>query len=122
MEDNRDAAETLRDVLELSGHEVMLAFSGPEGVAAARRAPPEVVLCDIGLPGFDGYAVARALWQDPVTAAARLIALTGYGREEDRRRSQEAGFEQYLVKPINLAALEELLVAMPAARLPQEPV
>src|SRR5206468_2269066 len=68
VEDNRDAAETLRDVLELSGHEVMLAFSGPEGVAAARRVPPEVVLCDIGLPGFDGYAVARALRQDPATA------------------------------------------------------
>jgi len=81
-----------------------------------------VVLCDIGLPGFDGYAVARALRQDPATAAARLIALTGYGHEEDRRRSQEAGFEQYLIKPINLAALEELLVVLPAARLPQEPV
>ena len=118
VEDNRDAAETLRDVLELSGHEVMLAFSGPEGVAAARRVPPEVVLCDIGLPGFDGYAVAQALRQDPVTAAARLIALTGYGHEEDRCRSQEAGFERYLVKPVNLAALEGLLAALPAARLP----
>ena len=96
----------------------MLAFSGPEGVAVARRVPPEVVLCDIGLPGFDGYALAQALRQDQATAAARLIALTGYGHEEDRCRSQEAGFEQYLVKPVNVAALEGLLAALPAARLP----
>jgi CheY-like chemotaxis protein len=118
VEDNRDAAETLRDVLELSGHQVTLAFSGPEGVAAARRVQPEVVLCDIGLPGFDGYAVAQALRQDQTTAAARLIALTGYGHEEDRRRSQEAGFEQYMVKPVNFVDLERLLAAGPPARLP----
>jgi signal transduction histidine kinase len=118
VEDNRDAAETLRDVLELSGHQVTLAFSGPEGVAAARRVQPEVVLCDIGLPGFDGYAVARALRQDQATAAAHLVALTGYGHEEDRCRSLEAGFEQYLVKPVNFADLERLLAVGPPARLP----
>ena len=116
MEDTRDAAETLRDVLELSGHEVALAFSGPEGVAAARSVRPEVVLCDLGLPGFDGYAVARAVRQDPVTAAARLIALSGYGQEEDRRRSREAGFDQHLVKPVNFTELEGLLGAPPAER------
>jgi signal transduction histidine kinase len=116
VEDNRDAAETLRDVLELSGHEVALAFSGPEGVAAARSVRPEVVLCDLGLPGFDGYAVARAVRQDPATAAARLIALSGYGHEEDRRRSREAGFDQHLVKPVNFTELEGLLGAPPAER------
>ena len=80
VEDNPDAAETLRDLLELSGHEVSVAHCGPEGLDAARRLQPEVVLCDIGLPGMDGYAVAAALRQDPGTSSARLIAVTGYGR------------------------------------------
>src|SRR5205807_6743794 len=92
VEDNREAAETLRDVLELSGHEVSLAFSGPEGVLTARTLQPDVVLCDIGLPGMDGYQVAQAVRQDPAIAATHLIAVSGYGQEEDRQRSHEAGF------------------------------
>jgi CheY-like chemotaxis protein len=115
VEDNPLAAETLRDLLELSGHTVDVAFSGPAGVEAARRVQPEVVLCDIGLPGMDGYAVAKAVRRDPATADARLIALSGYGQEEDRRRSAESGFEQHLVKPVNYADLERLLAAVPTA-------
>jgi CheY-like chemotaxis protein len=115
VEDNRAAAETLRDLLELSGHTVTLASSGPAGVEAARRLRPEVVLCDIGLPGMDGYDVAQAVRRDPETADVRLIALTGYGQEEDRRRSEEAGFEQHLVKPINFHDLERLLATAPSA-------
>jgi CheY-like chemotaxis protein len=109
VEDNHDVAETVRDLLRLDGHEVELAATGPAGVAAARRFRPEVVLCDIGLPGCDGYEVARALRQDPATASARLIAISGYGQEEDERCSHEAGFERHLTKPVHPADLQHLL-------------
>jgi PAS domain S-box-containing protein len=109
VEDNHDAAETLRILLELFGHEVEVAHSGPEGVEASRRRQPDVVLCDIGLPGLDGYGVARAVRQDPATAGARLIAITGYGSDEDRRRSREAGFDLHLTKPVDPADLQPLL-------------
>jgi CheY-like chemotaxis protein len=100
VEDNRDAADSLRLLLALYGYEVAVAYCGHDGVRAAERHRPDVVLCDIGLPGLDGYAVARKLRQNPSTAKARLIAVTAYGRDEDRRRSQEAGFERHLVKPV----------------------
>jgi signal transduction histidine kinase/ActR/RegA family two-component response regulator len=109
VEDNQDAAESLKSVLELEGHEVHLAFTGPAGVAAARQLQPEVVLCDLGLPGMDGFAVAAALRQEPATAATRLIAVTGYGQEEDRHHCQEAGFDEHLVKPVDFEQLERLL-------------
>jgi PAS domain S-box-containing protein len=111
VEDNLDAAETLRDLLELSGHEVAVAYSGTAGVDTARQFWPEVVLCDLGLPGMDGYAVAAELRRDPVTAAARLIAVTGYGQEEDRRHCREAGFDLCLTKPVDPTELERLLAA-----------
>ena len=72
---------------------------------------PEVVICDIGLPGLDGYGVAAALRRNPDTASARLIALTGYGQDEDRRRAREAGFDEHLTKPADPTALEALLAA-----------
>jgi len=100
VEDNRDAADSLRLLLGLYGYEVAVAYSGHDGVQAAVQGRPDVVLCDIGLPGLDGYAVARRLRQNPSTAKARLIAVTAYGRDEDRRRSHEAGFERHLVKPV----------------------
>jgi CheY-like chemotaxis protein len=109
VEDNADAAATMRDFLELSGHEVELASSGTDGVKAALRFHPEIVLCDLGLPGMDGYQVAAALKQDPDTASAKLIAVTGYGRDEDRRKSKEAGFDQHLTKPVDLVQLRHLL-------------
>lgn len=109
IEDNLDAAETLCFLLESSGYEVEVAHSGLTGVAAARRFHPHVVLCDIGLPELDGYGVASELRRDPSTASARLIALSGYGQEEDRRRSREAGFEMHLVKPVSLKDLERVV-------------
>jgi PAS domain S-box-containing protein len=109
VEDHRDAADSLRLVLEASGHRVEVAYTGPDGVRAAAASRPEVVICDIGLPGLDGYAVARALRRHPATAAARLIALTGYGTDDDRRRAEEAGFDDHLIKPADPAALEALL-------------
>ena len=101
VEDNRNAADSLRLLLGLYGYEVAVAYCGHVGVRAAERHRPDVVLCDIGLPGLDGYAVARRLRGNPATVQARLIAVTAYGRDEDRRRSHEAGFERHLVKPVD---------------------
>jgi CheY-like chemotaxis protein len=112
VEDNRDAAEMLKTLLELYGYEVGVAYTGPDGVAAARGTRPDVVVCDIGLPGLDGFGVARTLRGDPETAAARLIAVTGYGRAEDRERVLSAGFDEHLVKPVDPDGLIEHLEAV----------
>jgi len=101
VEDNRDAAESLGLFLELCGYGVTLAYSGPEGLEAAKSVRPDIVLCDIGLPGMDGFQVAGALRRNPETAEVRLIAVTGYGQEEDRRRALAAGFDVHLVKPVD---------------------
>jgi PAS domain S-box-containing protein len=113
VEDNRDAADSLRVLLELLGHEVRVAYSGPDGVRTAQEWQPSVVLSDIGLPGLDGFEVAQRLRRDPATAGARLIAITGYGSEEDRRRAEEAGYNHVLKKPADPAMLLELLDAKP---------
>jgi signal transduction histidine kinase/ActR/RegA family two-component response regulator len=110
VEDNPDAGATLCEFLELSGHQVELAGSGAAGVRAARVFHPEFVLCDIGLPGMNGFEVAAELRRDPATSSARLIAVTGYGGEEDRRRSKEAGFDLHLTKPVDPAQLKALLL------------
>ena len=109
IEDNVDAAQTLADLLELNGHEVQIAYSGTEGVETAAKFQPEIVLCDIGLPGMSGWEVARTLRALPATAASRLIAISGYGALEDRRQSTDAGFEAHLTKPVDVDALEALL-------------
>jgi CheY-like chemotaxis protein len=109
IEDNRDSADSLRLLLECYGCEVTVAYSGSDGVRAAEQHPPDVVLCDIGLPGLDGYGVARKLRSNAVTATARLIAVTAYGEYEDRRRSHEAGFEQHLLKPVDPDTLRRVL-------------
>jgi len=114
IEDNRDAADSLADVLALSGHQVEVAYDGPAGLAKARAHPPEVVFCDIGLPaGMDGYAVARALRGDPATGSAYLVALTGYAQPDDQRRARENGFDVHLPKPPDLAALQRVLAQAP---------
>jgi PAS domain S-box-containing protein len=111
VEDNRDAADSLKLLLDLLGHEAKAAYTGPEGVRLAQDWSPDVVVCDIGLPGLDGYGVARQLRLHPGTAQARLVALTGYGSDEDRRRSRQAGFDYHLTKPADPDALAELLAA-----------
>jgi PAS domain S-box-containing protein len=114
IEDNADAAETMGLLLELYGHEVRIAGDGREGLEMARRFLPEVVLCDIGLPnGLDGYEVARQMRQDPSLRGMSLIALTGYGQEEDQRRAREAGFDVHLTKPADPKKLEHLLAELP---------
>ncbi len=113
IEDNADAAESLGLLLELSGHEVTLAHDGVAGVEKARTLRPEVVLCDIGLPGkLDGYGVARALRQHFPNGDLHLIALTGYGQEEDQRRAREAGFDLHLTKPADPEKLQRLLAEL----------
>jgi CheY-like chemotaxis protein len=109
VEDNRDGAEMLRILLQLDGHEVAMAYNGPAAVETARQFRPDVVLCDLGLPGMDGYAVARALRQDPATAGAYLIVLSGYGQEEVLRKSREAGFDLHLTKPVDPILLQQRL-------------
>jgi CheY-like chemotaxis protein len=109
VEDNRDAAESLRDVLECIGCTVQVAYSGSEAVAAAPQFRPEVLLCDLGLPGMDGYEVAKQLRQNPDSSRTRLIAVSGYGQEEDKQRAREAGFDLHLTKPLDFAELQRLL-------------
>jgi CheY-like chemotaxis protein len=100
------------------GHETAVAHTGPEGVRLAREWHPQVLLCDIGLPGMDGYGVARALRREPATAKTHLIAITGYGQEEDRKRSHSSGFEYHLVKPVNPDDIERLLAGYELATTP----
>jgi signal transduction histidine kinase/DNA-binding response OmpR family regulator len=115
IEDNLDAAESMRMLLTLAGHQVQVAGTGSAGVEAARQFHPEVVLCDIGLPGgMDGYAVARALRQDLELNSPYLIALTGYGQAGDKDRSRQAGFDVHLIKPVDYGELERLLESVPA--------
>jgi signal transduction histidine kinase len=113
IDDDRDIVQCMRDLLELCGHTVAVAYTGPTSIETARQFHPDLVLCDIGLPEMDGYAVAAALRQDPITGSARLLAISGYGQQEDLRRSREVGFDQHLTKPIDFAELEQLLAAMP---------
>jgi CheY-like chemotaxis protein len=114
IEDNRDAAESLRLLLGARGHEVSAAATGPQGVERARQFRPELVLCDLGLPGMSGLEVARALRADPGTAGALLVCVSGYGQEEDRQKAREAGFDEVLVKPVDPEELLRL-VARPWA-------
>jgi len=114
VDDNVDAAESLADLLRMLGHEVQVAHDGPEGLATARAVRPDVVLLDIGLPGMNGYEVARRLRSDPEFSAL-LVAVSGYGRDEDRRLSREAGIEHHFVKPIDFRSLLSLFESLCAA-------
>jgi two-component system CheB/CheR fusion protein len=109
IEDNLDAALTLKMLLELSGHQVATAHTARTGLAKVRQQQPEVVFCDIGLPDTDGYTVAEALRADPAGRPPFLVAMTGYGREEDKRRALEAGFDRHLTKPADPGELQRLL-------------
>ena len=116
VDDNRDAAETLVSLLQFSGHETFAAYDGVKAVEAAARIQPDVILMDIGLPGLNGYEAARMIRQRQVEIKPVLVALTGWGQDEDRRRSEEAGFDAHLVKPVDVVVLEDLIGKLFARR------
>jgi len=118
VEDNEDTAESLTTILEVWGHEVRVALDGLAALEIAASWQPEVVLSDLGLPGMDGYALARRLRQIPALGRAVLIALSGYGRDQDRRQAFDAGFDHHLVKPPDLEGLAALLARIAGARTP----
>jgi CheY-like chemotaxis protein len=109
IEDNRDLANSLAMLLRLAGHEVVVAYSGTEGVELARRLRADVVISDIGLPGLDGLEVARALRREPATRHALLIAITAYAGDEFCRRVRDAGYDHILTKPADPNAVLKLL-------------
>ncbi len=109
VDDNEDSVRSMATLQRVRGHETRTAFTGPDAVVAAAEFLPEVVLLDIGLPGMDGYEVARRLRAMPALAGAFLVAMTGYDTPEDRARATTAGFDQYLVKPLDLGLLREWL-------------
>lgn len=109
IEDNHDLADSLGLLLQLAGHEVRVAYTGDDGLRAAFNWVPDVVLADIGLPELNGFEVASRIRQNPATAKMHLIAITGYGSEQDRRRAFENGFDQHLTKPADPAVLLRLL-------------
>jgi two-component system CheB/CheR fusion protein len=111
IEDNADAAEGLCSALEIAGHVVRVAHDGSSGIAMARAFRPNVIVCDIGLPGMNGYDVARALCADATVTPAVLVALSGYALPQDRERSESAGFAYHLGKPPNLRELQEVIAA-----------
>lgn len=109
IEDNVDAAESLRDLFLLGDHEVEVAYDGVSGIAKAKCFRPDLVMCDIALPGMDGYQVARALREAPSLSCSRLLAWTGCLRPEDLHRCAEAGFHGYMAKPLTTDQLTLLL-------------
>ncbi len=109
IDDNRDAADSTGTLLVLWGHEVRVAYDGPSAVTIACDYRPNVCLLDLGMPKMDGYQVAAALRGEPALAGMRLVAMTGYDGEADQQRSREAGFDAHLVKPVEIAALQEVL-------------
>jgi CheY-like chemotaxis protein len=113
VDDNQDSADSLASLLQLDGHQTQVAYRGDTALERAPQFRPALVLLDIGLPDMDGYEVARKLRAAPATAAVGLIAVTGYGRGEDERRTREAGFDAHLVKPIDLECLERIIAQLP---------
>jgi CheY-like chemotaxis protein len=109
VEDNSDVRESLRLVLEMAGHKIFEADSGLSAVTCAIANCPDIALIDIGLPGIDGYEVARRIRAASEARGMVLIALTGYGLPEDRLRAEDAGFDAHLVKPVDFERLDELL-------------
>lgn len=113
IEDNRDARETFRMMLELAGHQVLEAEEGFKGLELLKTELPDIAVIDVGLPGMDGYQIASAFRKEPASKQVMLVALTGYGTPEARERSRAAGFDHHLIKPIDPEVLRELMVGSP---------
>jgi CheY-like chemotaxis protein len=108
-DDNKDAADALAMLLELSGHEVRVAHGGRAALSLAQTFRPDVAILDIGMPDLSGYEVAAQIRREPWGEAIVLIALTGWGRDDDRQRATSAGFDQHMTKPVNPEELEAFL-------------
>jgi signal transduction histidine kinase/DNA-binding response OmpR family regulator len=121
VDDNRDAALMLATALSLQGHSVQCAYDGPQALAMAEKLPPEVAILDLGLPLIDGFELARRFAADPALRHARLIAVTGYGQKDDRRRTAEASFAAHFVKPVDLAQLSAAINDLAAPDSPSQP-
>jgi signal transduction histidine kinase/DNA-binding response OmpR family regulator len=121
VDDNRDAALMLATALSLQGHQVQCAFDGPQALAMAEKQPPQVAILDLGLPLMDGFELAKRVAADPVLRRTRLIAVTGYGQQEDRRRTAEACFAAHFVKPVDLAQLSAAITDLTAPDRTAEP-
>ena len=109
IDDIRDVADALQSLLMAEGHEVMVAYDGAEGIAVAKKWAPDILLCDIGLPGMSGYQVAQAFRADEELKQVFLISLTGYARPEDKKKAEKAGFQLQLAKPVDPQKLRETL-------------
>jgi CheY-like chemotaxis protein len=116
VDDNRDFAESLATVLRYNGHAVEVAYDGQAALAIAREFRPEVAFLDLGLPRLDGYALAKALRDDPATSSALLVALTGWGQEKDREQTKAAGFDLHFVKPVDPATVAQVVETLRAGR------
>ncbi|HWM66178.1 MAG: hypothetical protein QOI59_5923 [Gammaproteobacteria bacterium] len=114
VDDNEDAANSLAMILKLGGHETASVYSAVEALQRAAVFRPDVVLLDIGLPGMDGYEVAQKMRELPGLRDIRLVAVTGYGRSDDRLRARDAGFDDHLTKPVEFAVLERTLAGIRA--------
>ncbi len=112
VDDNRDAAESVAILLRLIGHDVRTVHDAFEVLAAAEIYRPELILLDIGLPGMDGYEIARRLRKQPWASQTKIVALTGYASAEDRRQAELAGFDHHLVKPVQFDALSNLIAGL----------
>jgi CheY-like chemotaxis protein len=117
-DDLRDSADSLALLIELMGHAVEIAYDGEAALRTAERFRPDIVLLDLGMPKLDGFEVSRRIRATPWGASMRLVAQSGWGQDEDRRRSAEAGFDHHLVKPIDPAALEALMQTLASAARP----
>jgi two-component system CheB/CheR fusion protein len=116
IDDNQDSVEGLQAMLYAQGHDVRTAVDGPSGFDLVKTFSPDLVICDIGLPGMDGYGVARAIRADRATRGVRLVSLSGYARTEDVERASQAGFDEHLAKPIDLGQLSRVIEEAPTTR------
>lgn len=112
IDDNKDAAESMSMLFELWGHEVKCVYDGRAALEVAAQYHPDAVFLDIGLPGMDGYEIAERLREQGESTQTVLVAITGYGQDEDRRRSREAGIDHHLVKPVAPETLQKLLESL----------
>jgi CheY-like chemotaxis protein len=116
VEDNPDAAESLQVLLEICGHRVRIAGDGPAALREVALEPPDIALLDLGLPGMSGYDLVRLLRDDPGMKGVALVAVSGYGRDEDKERALQAGFHHHLTKPVDFTRLQALIAELASVR------